>query len=248
MILLKMKQFNYIFPVFLFITFFMFSVSSYSQILVDAKLDDWGDLKNMQYDKENNIYYAFKKDNQFLYMSLLKKEHPDKYFGGGVQLFFSEKKGDTTALQLLFGNMYKDTVTRQTQKYTHDFFTIKNLKPNKTQLLATNNETGISVEWNITNIEFLVIENGILNTRKTPPNPNIFTAEIQIPLEYLKKYIRDQSLSFCIAMRGSLFNYKPKMAETLRQISSNPTTEFDKENLEYYTPTAFFSTLNLSKF
>lgn len=233
-----MKQFLYFISVLL-----AFSTSLKAQIIVDANLNEWGDYKNMKFDKENTLYYAFKKDNQFLYLSIFKKEKAFKYQGGGIQIFFSQKQKDTTGLQLVFANKLKDPITKENLKFTHDYFTVKNLTPNSIQQLTTNNETGILLEWNITDIDYLVVKDGVVDGKATPPNPNIFTAEIQIPLEYLQKHKTGETIGFGIALRGLSYNLNPTILSQMRQspIQNNDNLDF----LDKLTPTSFFETIDL---
>lgn len=239
-----MKQFQY-FIILQLSLFLLFPTASKAQIVIDADLTEWGGYKNMQFDKENELYYAFKKDNQFLYLSILKKNNASKFYGGGVQIFFSQKQKDTTALQLFFGNNFKDPVTNQNQKYTHDYFTVKNLTPNLNQQLTTNNETGILLEWNITDIKYLVINGDILDGKATPPNPNIFSAEIQIPLQYLEKYKTDDIICFGIALRGISMKINPKLLSQLYQNPANSQNAYQRESMENFRATSFFGTIDL---
>ena len=241
-----MKSHNHFILFLSFVIILSLPITTKAQVVVDGNLNEWGDSKNMQYDNENNLYYAFKKDNQFLYMTLFKNKYPFKFHGGGVQIFFGEKKADTTGLQLFFAYNFKDPVTQKYQKYSRDFFTVKNLNNIKEQKLATYNETGILLEWNITDIEYLVINNHIIDQKATPPNPNIFTAEIQIPLEYLQKYCLNQTLNFGIALRGPTYKLPSFGVSQLIQRFQNQANDYQKEQLDQFTPTSFFGSVNLN--
>ncbi|MCD0472492.1 hypothetical protein [Flavobacterium sp. JAS] len=116
-----MKQYNH-FILFFYNILLLFSVSLKAQVVVDSDLSEWGDTKKMQYDKENQLYYAFKKDNQFLYLGILKNKNASKVDRGGVQVFFSDKEADTTGLQVIFASKLKDPITNKSLKKTHDFF------------------------------------------------------------------------------------------------------------------------------
>ncbi|AWK02737.1 hypothetical protein HYN56_00300 [Flavobacterium crocinum] len=239
-----MKQFQY-FIILQLIVFLLFSISLKAQIIIDANLTEWGDYKNMQFDKENKLYYAFKKDNQFLYFAILKKDNSSKFLGGGVQLYFSQKQKDTTSLQILFANSFKDPVTNQNQRYNHDYFTVKNLTPNSHQQLTTNNETGILLEWNITDIKYLVVNGDVLDTKATPPDPNIFSAEIQIPLEHLQKYKTDETINFGIALRGTSFRINPTLLLQMRKSTINSQYPYSQESLDRLIASSFFETIDL---
>ncbi|MBF4472562.1 hypothetical protein [Flavobacterium sp. HJJ] len=235
-----MKQYNYLILFFIGI-FLLFSVTLKAQVVVDGDVSEWGGKEKMQYDNENNLFYAFKKDNQFLYVSILKNKNASKFDGGGVQVFFSQKKADTTGLQVVFANKIKNPDTNKSQKYTHDFFSVRNLNGVVSQQLPTNNETGILVEWKVTDIEYFVVRNSVLDEKATPANPNIFTAEIQIPLEYLQKYNLDKTIHFGIALRGLsyAFNIGPVA------MNNGPKTVSQTEFWDQMTPTSFFGSIDL---
>ncbi|PIF34307.1 hypothetical protein CLU81_4945 [Flavobacterium sp. 9] len=238
-----MKKYNYLIP-FFYGFLLLFSISLKAQVIVDGDLSEWGDSKKMKYDNENNLYYAFKKDNQFLYLSILKNKNASKFNGGGIQVFFSNKEADTTGLQVLFANRVKDTETNKNQKYTHDFFSVKNLNGVLNQQLATYNETGILVEWKVTDIQYFVIRNGVVDEMATPANPNVFTAEIQIPLAYLQKYNLDKTIHFGISMRGQAYNFKMPWSSVVG--GGNKSTS-QKEFLDKMTPTSFFGSIDLNE-
>lgn len=240
-----MNLYNYHITLFVLTTFLLFSIPLKAQIIVDGDLKEWGDTKNMRYDNENNLYYSFKKDNQFLYLAILKNKYPFKFHIAGVQIFFAEKKADTTGLQLLFANNFKDPVSQKNQLYSHDFFTVKNLNNVASQNLTTYNETGILIEWKVTDIRYKVIVNETIDDRATPPNPNVFTAEIQIPLQYLQKYSLNQTLHFGIACRCSGYKLPAFTISQLLQTYQNPKNDFQKERLDEFTPTSFFRTVDL---
>lgn len=214
-----------------------------AQIMADADLSEWGGTDKMHYDKENDLFYAFKKDNQFLYLALLKNKNASKFNGGGVQVFFSNKAGDTTGLQVVFASKMKDPDTNQFLKYTHDFFSVRNLNRIPSQQLPTYNETGIMVVWNVTDIEYFVVRNSVLDEKATPANPNIFTAEVQIPLEYLKKYCINNTLHFGIALRGLSYNFK---MQSMPMADNGTKSIYQKEFWDRMTPTSFFGSIDLN--
>lgn len=221
----------------------LFSVSLKAQVVVDGDLSEWGDTKKMLYDNENQLYYAFKKDNQFLYLGILKNKNASKFNGGGVQVFFSDKKVDTTGLQVIFGSKLKDLTTNKSLKVTHDFFLVRNLNGTVSQILPTYNETGIIVEWKVTDIEYFVVRNSVLDQMATPANPNVFTAEIQIPLEYLKKYtVNSTTLQFGISLRG--LSYILNM-RSLPMVDNGPKSIYQKEFWDGLTPTSYFGSIDL---
>jgi hypothetical protein len=222
----------------------IFSVSLKAQVVVDGDLSEWGDTRKMQYDNENHLYYGFKKDNQFLYLSILKNKNASKVDRGGVQVFFSDKEADTTGLQVIFASKLKDPVTNKSLKETHDFFLVRNLNGIASQTLATYNETGIMAEWKVTDIKYFVVRNSVLDQMATPANPNVFTAEIQIPLKYLQKNNFDETIHFGIVMQG--------LSPIFKNTGSLPPTDggqtiSEKEFWDQLAPTSFFGSIDLNE-
>jgi|GEM_PF-7119932 len=236
-----MKKYNSLVLI-LFSVLLLSSFIAKAQVVVDGDLNEWGGADKMQYDKENDLFYAFRKDNQFLYLSILKNKNASKFNGGGVQVFFSNKVADTTGLQIIFAGKMKDPGTNKSLKYTHDFFSVRNLNRVIIQQLPNYNETGIIVEWKVTDIEYFVVRNSVLDDKATPANPNIFTAEVQIPLEYLKKYVTNNALYFGIALRGLSSTFK---IQSMAMADNGPKSIYQQEFWDRMTPTSFFSSIDL---
>ncbi|WP_443939807.1 hypothetical protein [Pedobacter sp. MW01-1-1] len=219
--------------------------SAYSQVTVDADLKEWGDMKKMSYDSENKLYYAFKKDSNFLYMAIYKNEYAGKYSNGGVQLFFNAQGAKKDSLMLTFAHTYTDSTTHKLVHRTHDYFLLENFNGIKKQLVPKFNEMGILLEWNYTNIDHIPREDKVME--HIPANPNIFTAEVQIPLTYLIEKF-NKELVYKICLRGSDITKKGKEAFFKRRLFTPElsNTAFVKDIIDRSYFTEFNGNLNLN--
>ncbi|WP_443939806.1 hypothetical protein [Pedobacter sp. MW01-1-1] len=202
-------------------------------------------MKKMSYDSENKLYYAFKKDSNFLYMAIYKNENALKYSNGGVQLFFNAREAKKDSLMLTFAHTYTDSVTRKLVHNTHDYFLLENFNGIKKQLVPKFNETGILLEWNYTNIDYLP-RTGNIDVKNIKPNPNVFSAEIQIPIGFLQTNYGN-ALDFAICLRGGDTKKEGKEAlERKRLFPMTSAMPFQNELIERLYFTEFEGILNLN--
>ncbi|WP_443938321.1 hypothetical protein [Pedobacter sp. MW01-1-1] len=174
----------------------------YSQISVDGHLKDWGDSTQFKYDKENKLWYHFKKDQHFLYMGIKKNENARKFSSGGIEIYFSPSKIDTTSsFCLKFGNCFTEPETKKVLCANHDYIMIENYKGVKRNLLPKYNEEGILADWFITNIDNPP-RMGTGSPNQIAIDPNIFSCEIQIPLTVFKE-MKSNRIHFGICLPSS---------------------------------------------
>lgn len=228
------------YSILLIVVFVLLSLFGRTQVVVDANLSEWGDSTKMKYDSENKLWYNFKKDSDFLYIVVKKNRNASKFYSSGIQLSFSQKKIDSDAFQITFAHAITNPISNKRERFGHDYFDIRNYKGVKNQLLPKYNETGILVEWKYTDIEY----NG-KNTRidEIPANPNIFTAEIQIPLVYLKENFGNK-INFSICLRG-YDKEKKGLQHYLDKKFPAPTCIHERELFECMFYTEYFGILDL---
>lgn len=214
----------------------------YAQITVDANLKDWGDSTQFKYDEQNRLWYNFKKDEQFLYIAIKKNQNASKYQMGGVQIVLSSSNIDTNSLQITFAQSLIIPNINTYVKESHDYFEIRNYKNIKKQLLAKFNETGIFVEWSYTNIDFRP-KKPAYNSDEVPADPNIFIAEVQIPLSNLPKTL---NYGFRLPGTGNLGKTGKKELMS-RNLFKPPTNIGDEEMIERLYLTEHYGKLDLTK-
>lgn len=168
-----------------------------AQIDLDGNLSDW-DTTSFKYDNENKLHYQFKKDENFLYLAILKDYNGTKALsGGGVELFFDKEKPDSNSFSLTYAHRLVDPVTKKVDMASFDFFELNS--PNgKKQLLPKYNETGISVAC------FSYVETPkeqVVHYDKNRNVASVFKSEVQIPLEILRQHYGN-SITFKIRLRG----------------------------------------------
>lgn len=217
---------------------------SEAQIMVDADLKDWGDSSKFNYDDQNVLNYSYRKDNQFLYLAIRKNKNASKFFSGGVQLSFSSSKIDADSFQITFAQSVVDPTSNARIQYNHDYINLSNYDGLKNQLLAKYNETGILVEWKYTDIDYIP-KGDVIRSDEIPANPNVFTAELQIPLSYLQKKMGNK-INFSICLRGH-DKEKKGLQYYLNKRFPAPKNVNETENQEKMYFTEYYGILDLTK-
>lgn len=169
-----------------------------AQIDLDGNLSDW-DTTSFKYDNENKLHYQFKKDENFLYMAILKDYNGMKVLsGGGIELFFDKEQPDSNSLSLTYAHRLVDPVTQEVHMPSFDFFELHS--PNgKRQILPKYNETGVSVAC------FSYVEmpkEQVVHYDKNRNTASVFISEVQIPLELLCQFYGG-NITFKIRLRGA---------------------------------------------
>ncbi|SUJ14589.1 Uncharacterised protein [Sphingobacterium spiritivorum] len=166
--------------------------------MIDGKFDDWKGVK-FQYDDQNKLNYAFQRDNDFLYIRILKDYNGRKVIvGGGIQLFFDKKETDSTSFTISYAHSASRQKFEQLPPNVLEYLEIDNCGTIRNHVLPKYNDYGILVEC--------TYEDNMPTEGIVPYNPkndfkSVFDSEIQIPLELLEKKFGD-NIYLKIRLRG----------------------------------------------
>ncbi|WP_293912527.1 MULTISPECIES: hypothetical protein [unclassified Sphingobacterium] len=176
----------------------LFFITAHAQIVIDGKFDDWKGVK-FQYDERNKLHYAFQRDNDFLYIRILKDYNGGKVMsGGGVQLFFDKKETDSTSFIISYAHLTSWQKFEQLTSNVLEYLEIDNCGPIRNQVLPKYNDYGILVECTY---EDNMPKEGIIPYNPKNDFKSVFDSEIQIPLELLEKNFGN-NIYFKIRLRG----------------------------------------------
>lgn len=219
-----------------------------AQIAIDADLSDWDSTK-FQYDDKNKLWFDFRKDDQFLYMAILKKDNVTKIFtGGGVLLSLSAAKIDKDALGIKFAHSVKQKNSQKPLIVSKEELELLNFKGIASQIIPVFNEWGIQVAWKRTEIDYAPISAAYSyeDRKKVPKNPNIFWAEIQIPLSLLTENI-GSTVNYSICLTGADRNKEGEEALIRRRLFDNRNSIHEQELYETFYFTEYFGKIDIDK-